>query len=316
MNADKIEVRVAAITQVAPLIREFRLEAVSDRLPAFAPGSHVVVEMPAQPRPHRNAYSLLSDPRDPSAYRIAVRKQEQSRGGSLFMHEQVSEGDVLKISPPANMFTPSWYAKRHLLIAGGVGITPFLSFLPELQRRGAAFELHYLYRGTQTGAYSTALAEQLGAALQQYDSDRGCNCDLNALLAQQKPGTHVYICGPESLIDGVCAAARALGWPDDAVHYEAFAAPAPGNPFRVELAQSGRVLEVGSDTSLLEALESAEVAVPNLCRGGVCGQCVTGVLAGSIEHRDAFLSAADKARNDCIMPCVSRAAGDHLKLDL
>ncbi len=316
MSADKIEVRVAAIAQVAPLIREFRLEAVDGVLPAFAPGSHVVVEMPAQPRPHRNAYSLLSDPRDPSAYRIAVRKQEQSRGGSLFMHEQVSEGDLLKITPPANLFTPSWYAKRHLLIAGGVGITPFLSFLPELRRRGAEFELHYLYRGSQTGAYSDELAAELGSALQRYDSEQACRCDLGELLARQKPGTHVYICGPQSLIDGVCSTARELGWPEDAVHYEAFAAPAPGNPFRVELARSGRVVEVDSDTTLLEALESAEVDVPNLCRGGVCGQCATRVLEGSIEHRDTYLSADDKARQDCIMPCVSRAADDRLKLDL
>lgn len=316
MSIDSIPVRVMAIEQVAPLIREFKLEAIEGKLPAFSPGSHVQVIMPGEAREIRNAYSLCSDPAMPRRYSIAVRLQEDSRGGSSFMHGEVNVGDELAITPPANLFAPVMAARKHLLIAGGVGITPFMSYIPELKRQGAEFELHYLYRGSQTGAYLDQLQQQLGSALHRYDSGQGNKCDLSTVLSDQGPGTHVYICGPESLIEGVCSTAKALGWPESLIHYEAFAAPEPGEPFKAQLTRSGKTLDVAADESLLEALEREGVAVPNLCRGGVCGQCATPVIDGAVEHRDEFLSADEKASGGCIMPCVSRAAGKHLTLDI
>ncbi len=316
MSVDSIAVRVAAIESVAPLIREFRLEAINGTLLPFSPGSHVQVAMPGEEREIRNAYSLCSDPQDTSGYTIAVRLQENSRGGSQFMHTRVKVGDRLNITPPANFFAPLRQARKHLLLAGGVGITPFMSYIPELERLGADFELYYMYRGTQTGAYADSLPQRLGSKYHSYDSDQEVFCDLNILLSNREPGTHVYICGPEALIEGVCATARELGWPDSLIHYEAFAAPEPGEPFQARLARSAQSVDVGADESLLEALEREGVAVPNLCRGGVCGQCVTQVVDGGVEHRDDFLSADEKASGTCIMPCVSRAVGNHLTLDL
>ncbi|MDY6798955.1 MAG: PDR/VanB family oxidoreductase [Pseudomonadota bacterium] len=316
MSLDSLSVRVSAIEVVAPLIREFTLEAVDGALPAFSPGSHVQVLMPGDGREIRNAYSLCSDPRDSSRYRIAVRLQERSRGGSEFMHRRVRVGDLLRITPPANLFSPVSLARRHLLIAGGVGITPFMSYITELERLDAEYELHYLYRSSQTGAYRDELKQRLGSRFKEYDSDSGVRCDLNTLLSGRGPGTHVYICGPKSLIEGVCSTAKALGWPESLIHYEAFAAPQSGEPFQARLSKSGKVVDVKPDESLLEALEREGVAVPNLCRGGVCGQCVTRVINGTVEHRDAYLSTGERAGGACIMPCVSRAAGKHLILDL
>jgi len=316
MSLDSLQVRVSTIREVAPLIREFTLEPEEGHLPAFSPGSHVQVIMPDGVREIRNAYSLCGDPRDTSRYRIAVRLQENSRGGSRFMHTRVNVGDRLRVTPPANFFAPATKGVRHLLIAGGVGITPFMSYIPELERQGALFELHYLYRSSQTGAYHEELEARLGNRFSGYDSEKGERCDLSALLLGREPGTHVYICGPESLIEGVCSTARALGWPESLIHFEAFAAPEPGEPFQVSLARSDRVIEVGADESLLEALERAGVTVPNLCRGGVCGQCVTPVVEGAVDHRDHFLSVDEKRANHCVMPCVSRAIGKHLTLDL
>ncbi|MBS99890.1 MAG: oxidoreductase [Oceanospirillaceae bacterium] len=316
MSIDTIQVRVTAIAEVSPAIREFTLAPIDGELLPFSPGSHVVVEMPAEPRPHRNAYSLLSDPRESGSYRIAVRRQENSRGGSIYMHDSVAVGDELSITPPANLFSPAWSARKHLLVAGGVGITPFMSYLPELERRGANFELHYLYRSSSTGAYREQLEQTLGERCFLYDSEAGNRCELGTLLADQPRGTHVYICGPETLIAGVREVAQSLGWPESHIHYEAFAAPQPGSPFEVELARSGVTLNVDADSSLLEVLEGAQVQVPNLCRGGVCGQCQTRVLSGDVEHRDEFLSAAEREQGECIMPCVSRAAGKRLVIDL
>ncbi|SHL67617.1 PDR/VanB family oxidoreductase [Phytopseudomonas punonensis] len=308
MNA--FEVRVGETRMITPVIRELSLEPMSGRLPAFSAGSHVQLHLP---NGKRNAYSLLSDPADTRQYRIAVRQQTQSRGGSRYVHEQLQTGDHLKISPPANLFPLQSTARLHVLIAAGIGITPFLAYCTELLRRGAAFELHYAYRAGLSDAYIEVLREQLGEHLHLYESSSR-RLDLGQLLSHRPLGTHVYACGPQSLLDALREQSLALGWPAARVHWEAFAAPEPGVPFRVELARSGRQLEVGAEQSLLEALEAAGVERPNLCRGGACGQCQTPYLKGDVEHRDFFLSADE--RRGSLMPCVSRGCGSPILLDI
>ena len=320
-NIDQTCVRVSAVKQVAPLIKEFTLEAVEGKLTPFSPGAHVVVKMESvdhnsDKQSYLNAYSLLSDPRDHHQYRIAVRLQEDSRGGSIYMHEHVEVGDRLLISPPTNLFAPQWMAKKHVLLAGGVGITPFLSYLPEFQQRGAEFELHYMFRSKQTGAYSTELSENLGAACRCYDADIGDRCDISAVMSGQPLGTHFYICGPEVLIAAVRRTADEMGIPASAIHWEEFAGAKPGEPFIVELNRSGLELTVAADSSLLETLENASIPIPNLCRAGICGQCVCDVTAGEVEHRDNYLSDSEKLSGEVMMPCVSRSVGERLVLDI
>jgi ferredoxin-NADP reductase len=311
-----MNVKVKSVDKVAPMIREYTLVAMEGNLIPFSPGSHVTVEMKGDDKIYRNAYSLLSDSLDTSAYRIAVRLQEDSRGGSIFMHEQVHEGDELNIKPPANMFAPYWGAKKHLLLAGGVGITPFMSYLPEMSRREKEVEVHYLYRGQQTGAYKDKLKETLGTKFYSYDSDLDERCDLENVLAAQPLGTHIYICGPASLTEATMDIATKMGIPHSVIHTEEFAAPKPGEPFTVEIKSSGKSVAVDSEESLLEALEKANVDVPSLCRGGVCGQCVCKVADGEVEHRDKFLSDEEKAEGSLIMPCVSRSRSERLVLDI
>lgn len=310
-----LKVRVAEVRQLSPVVREFTLVPVTGSLPGFSAGSHVQVVLPMGERTLRNAYSLLSDPADTGHYRIAVRLQEGSRGGSRFMHEQVQAGDELQVTAPANLFPLHSQAGHHVLLAGGIGITPFLAHIAELQARGASFELHYAFRGELTAAYVQSLAEQLGSALHLYDSAAGQRLDLAQVLGNQPLGSHVYACGPQNLLDALRAQAAALGWADKRVHWEAFAAAEPGQPFVVELASNGQRIEVPGDYSLLEALEQAGVSVNSLCRGGVCGQCVTGYLSGEVEHRDHVLGAAE--RTSQLMPCVSRGScASTLLLDL
>ena len=310
--SDAIQVRVSTIRAVAPKIREFTLIPVDGEMHRFSPGSHVVVSMSGtdsegNTKIWKNAYSLVSDGHDSSAYVIAVRLQDESRGGSVFMHTQVKEGDTLEITPPSNLFAPHWSAKKHVLIAGGVGITPFMSYLPEMKRRSAAMEMHYSFRSESTGAYREQLAADEQVSVEFYDGAEGERCDLNDVLSDQPLGTHFYVCGPESLLEGVQKSAEALGLPASHIHFEAFAAPQPGQAFSVQIEGSDLNIQVSEEESLLEALERSGVEVPNMCRGGVCGQCRTQVVGGEPEHRDSFLSDAEKAENDCLMPCVSRA---------
>ncbi len=305
-----LDVRVADAQLVTPVIREIRLEPLAGSLPGFSAGSHVQVQLP---NGLRNAYSLLGDPYDSAQYRIAVRLQDNSRGGSRYLHQQLQIGDHLRISAPANLFPLQGQARLHILIAGGIGITPLLAYCAELLRRGAQFELHYAFRAGLSDAYVDSLRELIGARLHCYDSSQR-RLDLGQLLRDRPLGSHVYACGPQRLLLDLREQAAALGWGDKRVHWEAFAAPEPGLPFRVELARSGRQLEVSAEQSLLEALESAGLEIPNLCRGGVCGQCQTRYLKGDVEHRDHFLAPHERA--DSLMPCVSRGCGSPILLDL
>lgn len=305
-----LDVRVADAQLITPVIREIRLEPLAGSLPGFSAGSHVQVQLP---NGLRNAYSLLGDPYNSAQYRIAVRLQDNSRGGSRYLHQQLQVGDHLRISAPANLFPLQGQARLHILIAGGIGITPLLAYCAELLRRGAQFELHYAFRAGLSDAYVDSLSELIGARLHCYDSSQR-RLDLGQLLRDRPLGSHVYACGPQRLLLDLREQAAALGWGDKRVHWEAFAAPEPGLPFRVELARSGRQLEVPAEQSLLEALESAGLEIPNLCRGGVCGQCQTRYLKGDIEHRDHYLAPHERA--DSLMPCVSRGCGAPILLDL
>ncbi|MCB5191218.1 PDR/VanB family oxidoreductase [Methylobacillus arboreus] len=314
-----LNVIVSNIELVADGIRHFTfIAADGGELPGFSGGSHVVVSMPAGNRTYRNAYSLLSSPADRSNYQIAVRLQEQSRGGSRFMHEQVKVGTRLDISWPVNLFPISRVGHQHILVAGGIGITPFMSQVHDLLRTGAGFELHYAFRSPRHAGFIDQLKQLLGNKLVCHDQSQGQILDLHALLSRQPLGTHVYVCGPDGMVDALIATAHELGWPDAHIHNEEFLAPPVGEPFTIRLRQSQKNVDVGAEVSMLEAMEAAGVDVPYLCRGGACGRCELEVLAtdGVIEHHDHYLSDAEKGAGKKIMPCVSRAKCSFIELNL
>ncbi|MDT4851750.1 Carnitine monooxygenase reductase subunit [compost metagenome] len=316
-----IAVRVAAVEQRTPQIKRFTLEACDGRpLPGFTGGSHVLVQMTQGERRFTNAYSLMSSPEDTRHYQIGVRREENSKGGSAFLHEQVAVGSELRISLPSNLFALAPEAGHHVLVAGGIGITPFLSQLHDLRRLGASYELHYAFRAPEHGAFREELAAgEHGPHCRFYVDSEGSRLDLDALLEGMAPEAHVYVCGPRPLIDALIERARAKGIDDARVHWEQFAAtPAVGGAFTLVLAQSGRELQVEEGTSILQAIERNNAAqVECLCREGVCGTCETRILEGQAQHFDQYLTDEEKAAQQSLMICVSRAAaGSRLVLDL
>lgn len=310
-----ISVKVAKIQQLTPVIREFSFEAVDQPLHPFSSGSHIVVQLPLQDRILRNAYSLLSDPYNTQRYQIAVRLQEQSRGGSRYLHEQVQEGDLLKISAPLNLFSLHSQAKHHIFIAGGIGITPFMSHIHQIMHGKGSFELHYACRDQVSNAYESMLQQLFPSQLHVYSDRTATRLNVYDLLKAQDLNTHVYVCGPDRLIQDVLDIAQQLGWSKHRVHWEAFSSPVAGTAFEAYLSKSQKSIEVPSDYSLLEALEKNAIEVPSLCRGGVCGQCAVKYQQGEVDHHDHFLSAQE--RQHLLMPCVSRAKqGCRIELDL
>jgi ferredoxin-NADP reductase len=317
-GAETISVRVTDIVPMNELVTRFAFRRIDgERLPTFSGGAHTVVEMRDGDVTRRNPYSLMSDPFDQSTYTISVRRDDAGRGGSLFMHTNVSVGDEMTISNPVNLFSLDLRARKHLMIAGGIGITPFLAQIKQLDRAHGNWELHYASRNAALGSYVDELTTLFPNDVNVYYDDDKQFIDLENLLDGQPLGTHLYVCGPKGMIDWVRAKAIDAGWPREAIHYEEFLAPQPGKPFQVKLAVSNKVLQVGENQSLLEAIEAAGVDAPYLCRGGACGQCETAVIGydGKFLHRDHWLEDDEKASGTRIMPCVSRFEGKTLVLD-
>ena len=315
-GAQKIQVRVCAITPLNALVTRFCLEKYDGGvLPTFSGGAHTVVEMNDDGRRRLNAYSLMSDPFDTRVWCISVRRDDEGRGGSLYMHRAVQVGDELTVCAPVNLFALDLRAKKHLLIAGGIGITPFLAQIRQLEYLQGHWELHYACRSHALASYADDLLARYPSKVQCYYNDQSQAIDFKALLTGQPLGTHLYVCGPKGMIDLVRRQAEATGWPQGTIHSEEFSAPQPGRAFTVYLAASQCELEVGENESLLEAMERAGLNPPYLCRGGACGQCETDVLDydGQLLHNDHWLTHEDLNRK--IMPCVSRFEGTRLVLD-
>ncbi len=317
-GAEKIAVTVTDIVPLNDLVTRFEFKSTDGSLlPTFSGGAHTVVEMQDGDITRLNPYSLMSDPMDQTAYTISVRRDDEGRGGSLFMHSKVSVGDQMVISYPVNLFSLDLRAKKHLFIAGGIGITPFLAQIKQLERFNGHWELHYACRSESLGSYVDELTSHHPNETHVYYDDQDQVIDLANLLDGQPLGTHIYVCGPKGMIEWVRGTAAGEGWPREAVHYEEFLAPQPGKPFEVKLAVSNKVIQVGEQESLLEAMEREGVDAPYLCRGGACGQCETTVIdyAGNFIHRDHWLDDAEHSSGQKIMPCVSRFEGKVLVLD-
>jgi vanillate monooxygenase ferredoxin subunit len=324
MTEALIPVRVARKQALAEGISAFELvPAEGATLPVFEAGAHIDVHLARGEVRIVRPYSLCGVPGAADRWQIAVLREPASRGGSAAMHAWVFEGSTLAVSAPRNHFRLAPRAAHSLLLAGGIGITPLLAMAEQLHADGAAFELHHCTRTLARTPFRERLAAAPWADRVAHHLDDGPaaqRLDLPALLAVQPPGTQLYVCGPQGFMDAVLAAARAQGWPEAQLHWEAFhaeVAPQAGDQaFELQLARSGLVIRVDADQTAARALEAAGVFLPTSCEQGVCGTCLTRVLDGLPDHRDQYLSDEERAANDQFTPCCSRARSARLVIDL
>ncbi len=290
-------------------------------LPPFSAGSHIDVQTPGGPT---RQYSLCNASIEQHRYRIAVLRDPASRGGSVAMHDAVHEGDTLLISAPRNHF-PLHPARRTLLLAGGIGVTPLLCMAERLAATGADFALHYCTRSPERTAFRDAIGASPFADRVHFhfdDGPPGQKLDLAALLAVPEADTHLYVCGPTGFIDFVVNGAKASGWPGERIHVEYFGAGAATQSgagdggFEVRIASTGRTYAVAPDQSVVEALKAHGIEILTSCEQGVCGTCITRILEGEPEHRDLYFTDEEHALNDQFTPCCSRAKSNLLVLDL
>lgn len=319
MSETLFEVRVGRKAMAALDIVELDLVPVgASELPAFRAGAHIDVEV----RPGLlRQYSLCNDPAERHRYQIAVLREPNSRGGSVAVHDELAEGRGIRIGAPRNRF-PLVPAQRSLLFAGGIGVTPLLSMAEQLARDGAAFEMHYCTRSPERTAFTKRLAALACAGRVHVHHDDGPpaqRLDLQRVLPAPHEQTHLYVCGPRGYIDWVCSTARAAGWGAPQIHVEHFSGAgqqAAEGSFDVRLARSGVTLAVPAGRSVAAVLHAHGIALPVSCEQGVCGTCLTRVLAGEPDHRDSYLTDEERCRNDQFLPCCSRSRSACLVLDL
>jgi vanillate O-demethylase ferredoxin subunit len=313
-----MQVKVLRRREEAEGIASYELaRADGQPLPPFSAGSHIDVHLPGGlVRP----YSLCNDPHEAAHYRIGVLRDAASRGGSVAMHEQVHEGDLLTISEPRNHF-PLHTAPHTVLLAGGIGITPLMCMAQRLAAIGASFELHACNRSLARSAFLgelKAFGERFHLHLDDGEASQKLN--LPAVLKAAPAGSRIYVCGPTGFIDFVVNTAKAQSWPAEQVHLEYFgAAPQDSSgdrEFVVRIASTGQSYRIPADQTVTTALQAQGVDIMVSCEQGVCGTCITRVLEGECDHRDMYFTDEEKAQGDQFTPCCSRAKSDVLVLDL
>lgn len=314
--------KVTRIFDEAENIRSFELvHPDGDELEAFEAGAHIHIHISDK---LSRQYSLCNNPAETHRYLIAVLNEPGGRGGSLHMHTNVAEGDLTNISGPKNNFPLATRgAKQHLLLAGGIGITPMVAMVHSLEDADKPYTLHYCTKTKSATAFQTRLESLVKCGEINFHHDGGDparGLDIAAAIGEYRVGVHIYACGPPGFMYATNQAVK--HWPPHVVHQEYFAAREltdeekswDARPFDVALRKSGKVVHVAASQSIVDALRENDVPIATDCTEGYCGTCITRYTGGEPVHRDSVLDDVD--RESFVMVCCARSKTDQLELDL
>lgn len=311
-----IDAVVSEIVQETPTIKSFYL-TLPDGSPIghYSPGAHIDVVGPTS---ITRQYSLCGRPDGEDAFVFAVKREEGGRGGSQALHD-LKVGDRLQVSAPRNLLQIAVDATHHVLVAGGIGITPMLSLARYMDVRDISFELHYYARSEEEAAFLPLLTEKCPDKLHAHlgISRERQRQQLAETIEAAPPESHVYICGPEGFMETVRTLA-AQKFPEEAIHFENFKPSEPeegyeNTEFDVEV--DGETYRIPADRSIVDVLNEAGCDIDTSCEEGICGTCIMEVLEGTPEHRDSVLTKAERAAGETMAVCVSRTKDQKLVLD-
>ncbi|AQS85684.1 MAG: PDR/VanB family oxidoreductase [Acetobacter aceti] len=313
---DLLRVRACVLKWEAKDIVSLELRALDGGpLPRFTAGSHIDLHLPGG---IVRSYSLSNDPAETDRYVVGIARDAASRGGSRYIHETLRIGAEFDIGKPRNNFELNETSQDHVLIAGGIGITPMMSMMHRLHTLGRRPVLYYAVRDHSRLAFSREINAISREHVYHIDSETGAPLDIASIIGAH-PDADFYCCGPAPMLSAFEDATAHL--PEERVHFERFAAVAVAKPdteaaFEVECVKSHKVFAIPPDESIGDVLEAAGIPVDLSCREGICGSCETRVLSGVPEHRDSVLSKSEKESHKTMMICVSRCRSGKLLLDL
>jgi ferredoxin-NADP reductase len=313
--AQSIDVRVTAIRPAADDTNLYELARPDGApLPPADPGAHIDLNLP---NGMTRQYSLVIAHPLPESYTLGIKRDPNSRGGSRYIFDELKTGQALTISAPRNHFPLAADASHHVLIAGGIGITPIYAMTQKLRADGSAFDLHYAGRSRSQLAFLGDLAGAPFAHIHCDDEHGGALLDLARVIPDAPQDSHFYCCGPAPMLKTFRAATASV--PQQQVHFEYFSPQAEASKaggFVVQLARSGREVFVPPGQSILETLREAGLTLDSSCQEGICGVCETKVISGVPDHRDSVLSDHEHAANRSMMICCSGCSSERLVLDL
>jgi ferredoxin-NADP reductase len=325
MAIETLQLRVRQITNEAEGINTFELVDPSGReLPEFSAGSHIDIHIPGN---FLRQYSLCNNPQERHRYIVGVLNDPNSTGGSRSMHENVRSGDLVTVSYPRNNFPVRDEAKHHLLLAGGIGVTPMMAMIERLQTMCADFTMHYCTKSEEQTAFRGRLAdlEREGRIVNHYDGgDPSKGLDIPELLKEHPEGTHLYYCGPTGFM--LATKEGSAHWPSETVHFEYFAPVAMEKStagesvqlgdaeFQVTISSSGATYNIPADKSIVDVLRENGIDIDTSCEAGTCGTCKTHYLEGEPDHNDFVLTDAEQ--KEWVMVCCARSNSEKIVLDL
>ena len=313
---------VAHVTDVSDQtenIKSFTLQGSEEHpLPAFTAGSHIDIKLSSG---KVRSYSLINSTHEQNRYQIAVKYEANGRGGSKEMHG-LKEGMELEITVPKNNFVLYENVRRYILISGGIGITPLLSMAHRLDELDKHFEFHICSRTKEEVPFSYELQNWSFAPMVEIHANQNDHpsIDLDKVLSEPNHDTLIYCCGPAGFNQWVKSTALDLGWNATHIKQELFSMDtkvfSEPKAFNLKMEKSGKTISIPADRSIIDMIELENVSVNYSCLQGTCGSCITKVVAGDVDHRDAFLTEAEKLENEKMCLCVSRAKGADLAIDL
>jgi len=283
-------------------------------LPGAEPGAHIDVILP---NGIERQYSLIDYGPSLAEYTVGVKRDANSRGGSLYMHDQLRVGMRVFITPPANNFPLKEDAELAVLFAGGIGITPIYAMVKKLVATKRPWQLHYSCRTRTDAAFLDELAKHPESHLHFDDEAEGKFLPVADIVARVPKRAHLYCCGPGPMLAAFEAAT--VEWPQDQIHVEYFTPKftvAQEGGFIVELARSKRELVIPPGKTILQAVREAGLQVPHSCEEGVCGACETRVISGTPDHRDSILTEQERKESATMMICCSGSKSPRLVLDI
>jgi vanillate O-demethylase ferredoxin subunit len=310
-----LNLRVKRAVWEAPNIISYELTSTDGQeLPAFTAGAHIDVKLS---NGLVRSYSLTNSQSERHRYVIAVQKDRQSRGGSKWILQNLRPGEIVAVNEPRNHFKLDETAEKSIFIAGGIGITPMLSMIDRLNTIGREWELVFCYR-TRSSAPFLDILQSNPRVRFNFDREPGAEMlDLNSLVNAAAAGSHLYCCGPETMLEAFEAATKER--PPETVHVEYFKStepPATQGGFVVVLAKSGREITIPAGKTILTALKDEGFDLPFSCTEGVCGTCETRIIEGIPDHRDRILTERERLESKTMMICCSGAKSEKLVLDL
>ncbi|ENV33859.1 PDR/VanB family oxidoreductase [Acinetobacter gerneri] len=287
-------------------------------LAKFSAGAHIDVKLA---NGLIRQYSIANCSSEQNRYVIGVLKDENSRGGSHYIHENFKIGDHIEISEPRNLFPIHPETQKAILFAGGIGITPIYAMAQELLAQDIEFELHYFARSQNALAFKNDLDAKFKNQLHFHlDEQTESKADMQDILKNPHNNTHLYVCGPNGFMNYVIQSAVESQWHSTQIHQEHFVAEqidsSEDKAFSIEIKSTGQKIQVEANQTALSALETNGISIPVSCEQGICGTCLTSVLSGEPDHRDLFLTEEEQAENKLFAPCCSRSKSEILVLDL